>query len=120
MSIPDSLRKDAVVIPQSIAVARQLESSHGVNKTGSKSSQTTITKTSIFFLLLQIFKVQTKLREVCEKEGREGGREGKGWRGREREREEVRGTKGRSQAAGIKIEIFTPTTALIFLLGGSG
>ena len=65
VSIPDSLCKDAIVVPQSIAIARQLESSHGVNKTGSKSTQTTITKTSIFLLLLQVFKVQTKLRKVC-------------------------------------------------------
>ena len=81
VSIPDSLCKDTVVVPQSIAVARQLESSHGVNETGSKSSQTTITKTSIFLLLLQVFKIQTKLRTVY----------GRGEEGRQRERERESG-----------------------------
>ena len=73
VAIPDSLCEDTIVVPQSITIARQLKGSHGVDKTSSQPSQSTITKTCILLFLLQVFKVQTKLRkDVC---------------GRERERE---------------------------------
>ena len=59
--IVDGLRKDTVVVTQTVTISSETKGGHGVKKAGGKSSETAVTETGILLNLLQLLDVQAKL-----------------------------------------------------------
>ena len=57
----DELFEQTILISDGITRARIVQSSQGIKKTCSKSSQTTITKSCICFYIFQIFNINTQI-----------------------------------------------------------
>jgi len=68
------LLENAKLIANAVAVAGQPQGGHTVQETGGQAAQTAVAEASVFFNVLQLFKVQTDLARQLARGGEEEGK----------------------------------------------
>jgi len=63
IAISDSLLENSIIVPDSISPSRNLEGSKRIKEAGSKPSKTSISKSCVTLLLIELFQIITHVHQ---------------------------------------------------------